>query len=316
MKPEGLGRWDVLQRRVWVQGTLVAVGALHVGSGGEGADPVAADDPVVRDADGRPFIPGSSLKGAMRAFLERLADAHWLQEDDDGPRHEQGVPCWHRLRAGGEEDAWDCWVQQTARYDAERIRAALCPACRLLGAPHYAGRLQFRDLPLCAGGPAVQQRTGVGIDRDTGTAAPKILYQFEAVPAGAAFALEALVENPSDGEFRTLLRALWALARGDIPVGGKLSRGLGAVSLRGVRLCDLHARDGTLRRSLLSQDLEGLPWVELQTAVAAAGLVPEPPRVPAARLQAAFATDRELDWAEALQRLRAVFGLGGEGRVG
>jgi CRISPR/Cas system CSM-associated protein Csm3 (group 7 of RAMP superfamily) len=44
--------------------------ALHIGGGHEAS--TITDSPVVRNVTGEPFIPGSSLKGAFRAAVERL----------------------------------------------------------------------------------------------------------------------------------------------------------------------------------------------------------------------------------------------------
>lgn len=59
-----------LRSRYRITGSLVTDTALHIGGGRE-SSPIT-DSPVVRNPDGRPFIPGSSLKGAFRAAVERL----------------------------------------------------------------------------------------------------------------------------------------------------------------------------------------------------------------------------------------------------
>lgn len=307
-----VSHWDTLVRRVVVRGRLVARTGLHIGDGGRSADPTALDDSVIRAPDGNPFIPGSSLKGAVRSFLERLAAARagWLMGEHDGT-------CAHAM----EQRDWDTWVREQAQGEADRIYAALCPACRLLGAPHYAGRLQVRDLPAVPGsGPGhwerpghwrvrLGERNGVGIHRDTGTAASGVLYDFQVVPPGTAFALELLLENPADAEWHNALVALVALARGDIPLGGKVTRGLGAVALTEVQIWDLKPGDGSLRRYVLGTPLAELPAQTLDAAAAAAGLPgTAPARAPLARLRDALEGDGEVTWAEVQARLLAAFG--------
>jgi CRISPR-associated protein Csm3 len=256
-----LGRWDVLRRRGVVRGLLVARTGLHVGAGAEGVDPVAPDDAVVRDARRHPLIPGSSLKGALRAYLERLVNGGWLGALPD-------PPCWHVLAAQDRASEWDTWVQRDAAYELGKILRRLCPVCRLFGVPHYGGRLLIRDLPLVRtpGVREVMERTGVGIDRDTGTARSGILYDFEVVPAGSAFALEWVLENPSDEDWRVTVLGLLALARGDVHLGGKVSRGLGSVGLEEVQIWDLRGEDGSLRRWLFAQTLEAMPALDLEDA--------------------------------------------------
>lgn len=43
---------------------------LHIGSGSQALEIGGIDNPVIKDAVGRPYIPGSSLKGKMRALME------------------------------------------------------------------------------------------------------------------------------------------------------------------------------------------------------------------------------------------------------
>ena len=54
-----------------ITGRLELVSGLHIGAGSEEMHIGGMDNPVIRNrADGRPYIPGSSLKGKMRSLLE------------------------------------------------------------------------------------------------------------------------------------------------------------------------------------------------------------------------------------------------------
>lgn len=59
-----------LRSRYSMTGRLVMDTALHIGGGHETS--TITDSPVVRNTAGEPIIPGSSLKGAFRAAVERL----------------------------------------------------------------------------------------------------------------------------------------------------------------------------------------------------------------------------------------------------
>lgn len=63
--------FDVFKNRLEITGTLTTVTALHIGVG-RSTEPIGSDLPVLKDALGRPLIPGSSLKGrcapAWRVF--------------------------------------------------------------------------------------------------------------------------------------------------------------------------------------------------------------------------------------------------------
>jgi CRISPR/Cas system CSM-associated protein Csm3 (group 7 of RAMP superfamily) len=61
-----------------IQGVL-SISEFHVGSGARLS--ILTDAPVLRDAEGRPYIPGSSLRGVLRAHLER--EARLLVDDSE-----------------------------------------------------------------------------------------------------------------------------------------------------------------------------------------------------------------------------------------
>lgn len=54
---------------------LIVETGLHIGGGGENLDIGGLDKPVIRDPVTRhPYLPGSSIKGKLRAILERLLE--------------------------------------------------------------------------------------------------------------------------------------------------------------------------------------------------------------------------------------------------
>src|SRR5271166_774233 len=50
---------------------LTCLTGLHIGAGKGSLEIGGADNPVVKDAFGLPYIPGSSLRGKLRALLEQ-----------------------------------------------------------------------------------------------------------------------------------------------------------------------------------------------------------------------------------------------------
>ena len=57
--------FETFTNRLELQGTLKTVTALRI-SQGRSTEPIGSDLPVVKDALGKPFIPGDSFKGALR----------------------------------------------------------------------------------------------------------------------------------------------------------------------------------------------------------------------------------------------------------
>jgi len=54
-----------------LDGDLVCETGLHIGAGKGSLEIGGADNPVVKDAYGRPYVPGSSLRGRLRSLLEQ-----------------------------------------------------------------------------------------------------------------------------------------------------------------------------------------------------------------------------------------------------
>ncbi len=223
--------------RLTLRATLTLKTGLRIGSGA-GDSVVGAEIPIVRDALGRPFIPGSSFKGALRAAVERIARTINRRPDlwacANPLDHEAGACITRRRKEELLREA-----TTNGRIDeqefARTVAKETCTVCRLFGSPWLAAKLRVKDLSLIEESWAgrVEVRTGVGIDRDTCTAAGQVLYSFEVVPAGTRFRCELVVENADDVELGLLFLGLREMQRGRIPLGGARSRGLGWAELSG-----------------------------------------------------------------------------------
>lgn len=230
--------------RFRLTGALVLDTGVRIGAGTEDSI-IGADISVVRDAWGRPIIPGSSLKGILRAEVERLARTIAPRAPKDAEGHLLVWACLNPLdiqkglcvtKKDKEELARDA-RRSDGLVDENKFTKSVaqksCPVCRLFGSPWLAGKLRVRDLPIdertWAG--RVEVRDGVGIRRDTHTAAKNVLYSYEAVPAGARFNCQILIENANDVELGLAMLGLRELQRGRLTIGGGNSRGLGKVRL-------------------------------------------------------------------------------------
>jgi CRISPR-associated RAMP protein (TIGR02581 family) len=216
--------FDTFKNRLEISGTLSTITALRIGAG-RSLDPTSSDLPVMKDALGRPLIPGSSFKGAMRSRLEsflrgidltlandpnELVDSHWM----------------NRVKE----------LKKTTTDDASLTQALIAITDRvslLFGSPWMAGKLQIQDLHVVTDlwFGQYQERDGVSIDRDTETAADGRKYDFQVVPAGTLFSFKAIVENATDAELGLLTIGLTQFEDEMIPLGGGNSRGLGVVKL-------------------------------------------------------------------------------------
>ena len=221
-----------LRARYRITGRIVMDTALHIGGGRNPA--AATDSPVVRDGAGRPFIPGSSLKGAFRAAVERL------------------IPNIPHLRTCGLSDTPDACANRLRKELKDRknipedellaiLDSILCDTCRTFGTTHLASVVLFHDAPLSEiwrSLPEVptQIRDGVGIDRDSERAREGIKYDFEVVPPQTSFDFSLTLENPTERDLGLVALGLQEFIAGMIPLGGIRSRGLGRCHLEEVKV--------------------------------------------------------------------------------
>src|SRR5213080_1631180 len=56
-----------------LEGEIQCQTGLHIGAGKGSLEIGGADNPVVKDAFGVPYIPGSSLRGRLRSLLEQTS---------------------------------------------------------------------------------------------------------------------------------------------------------------------------------------------------------------------------------------------------
>lgn len=216
-----------LKTKITIHGRLAFETAFHIGSGREGE--MATDMGVLLEqGSGRPILPGSSLKGKFRATAERLAGYLGLSACllDTGL---SGVNCVTD-EAYRRERHKEFQNLQNDKAKLDWLAENICGVCALFGSPLHASRIFFSDGRLKDWSGAVEIRDGVSLDRDSETARDGLKYDFEVVPAGAAFALRMDLENPSQAEL-ALVGAVLAEWNHGVRLGGKTSRGLGLARL-------------------------------------------------------------------------------------
>jgi len=227
-----------LESRLRLTGSLIAHTALRIGAGG-GLDGV--DLPVIKDAAGRPFIPGASLKGALRSTIEALVRAI------DG----RAAGVWACDPLADKDDAF---ASRSCGYHAHGQRLSVdpelhCAACRLFGSHVVASHVRFCDAllrlsneDLKTGRIPVEVRDGVSIDRDLRRARSARKYDFEVVSPGAEFSVEVFIENPQPWLMGLLAMSFDQLSEGFTALGGFTSRGLGRVTFIWTSIASTTAR--------------------------------------------------------------------------
>lgn len=227
--------WSTFRNRFVLAARLKLDTALRIGAGGADTA-VGPEIAIVRDALGHPYIPGSSFKGVLRNVVERFARTvnhkPKLWACDNPLDHQKGACVTDDDKKRHLERATKNGALDEARFTHE-LADATCTVCRLFGSPWLASKVRVKDLPLdeTTWLGRVEVRHGVGIDRDTRTAASGLLYTFESVPSGAEFICEIIVENVTELELGLLLVGLRQMQLGQTALGGARSRGLGWATL-------------------------------------------------------------------------------------
>lgn len=214
-----------LYNQAVLKARLLPAGPVLIVQGGVSLDPGAPDLAFVRTLrDGVPtvYLPGSSLKGVLRAHVERLL-ATWVGEaaaenpfDFKTPRRQQAQ-------------------EQRKKGDTAATYRISCATDRLFGSNEVAGRLRIADAlpPSQSETQAANQtetRYGIAIDRTTQAVKGKALFEQEAV-TGGSFALSLHIENYDLWMLALVLQALTDLHAGLVQIGHAKSRGFGTVTL-------------------------------------------------------------------------------------
>lgn len=251
--------FDSLHNRLRVTGQLRSHTGLRIGVGRD-TDVAAHDLPVMRNAAGRPFIPGSSLKGVLRVHLEALLRG--LSPDSNVQQHD--LACMVLIaqeRCIPDETIKEWRDSKTPHEISDLVLKHSCLACQTFGSTWLASHIAVRDLPVQSDYwfGQFEVRTGVALDRDTATAREGMLYNFEIVPPGTQFQLVIEGDNLTDWQKGLLWLGLQPFVRGEARLGGATSRGLGQVELADLTW-QLWENDGT-PLNLINFLSDGLPEV-------------------------------------------------------
>ncbi len=222
-----------------------------------------ADNPVVKDAFGIPYIPGSSLRGRLRSLLEQTlglaipSELVYLSK-----RKGQEV----RIHQSDRPDDEICILFGRGAARLEKVSGDIVGGDA--GSP---ARLTVYDAPLVVDSITPQMRENLddeltevksenAVDRITAQANPRTL---ERVPVGARFRIRMVLDVLCPEDKPLLARVVEGLRLlEDDALGGGGSRGSGRVALSGLTLLwrskDYYANGGEEARLISDSDLAGL----------------------------------------------------------
>src|ERR1700724_561852 len=220
-----------------LEGEMTCETGLHVGAGKGSLEIGGSDNPVVKDAFGRPHVPGGSLRGKIRSLLEQSSgmavptEVVYLSK-----RKGQEV----RIHQSDRPDDEICLLFGRNPGRMERVAGE-----SLESAQATPARLAVYDAPLDPESITAQMRENLddeitevksenAIDRITSQANPRTL---ERVPAGARFKVRMVLDVLCD-EDKALAARLFEGLRllEDDALGGGGSRGSGRVRFANLKL--------------------------------------------------------------------------------
>ncbi len=228
------------QPRWWIEAVLVLQSPLVIRTGeaeerpareGEDAEPGTVAQ-VERDVRGQPYIPGTSLKGAIRAWaVRRLPSAADRIEALFG--HDPRRIGEDQEAGGGDESRQQGLGGRAEFHDAFLADVSDKEACHR---PDHEGEEAPEK-------PKLPEAGSTAIDRRTGTAARQKLRFTELVPKGRRFRLVVTGDGLEARDVGLLLAAFDAFGRGEITLGGDVGSGKGRARIDDVSLRRLDATD-------------------------------------------------------------------------
>ena len=223
--------------KLLLQGDLLCETGLHIGAGKGSLEIGGADNPVVKDAFGRPYVPGSSLRGRLRSLLEQSSGLAVPSELVFlSKRKGQEV----RIHQSDRADDEICILFGRSPGRMEKVGGDSIDSNNATPA-----RLTVYDAPLDLESITPQMRENLddeltevksenAIDRVTSQANPRTL---ERVPAGARFRIRLILDILCEEDKVLVARLLEAMRLlEDDSLGGGGSRGSGRTRFAGLSL--------------------------------------------------------------------------------
>ena len=213
---------DKIYNQVLIRMRLRVERTLVVGSGRGEISPGGVDIPQIKmtvlEGDKPqevPYIPGSSLKGSIRSVCETVIRT-FIPDYKDSK-----ILCYENAP----EERTDCGKEGKP----------MCMICDTFGNTNRASKVAVDDAFLTEQSLSnldalIQQRTGIRINRQTGTVVAGALYTAEFVPKGTEFEFNLLFTNILPAELKLVLLAMRLFNEGRFKMGGQKSRGMGSVS--------------------------------------------------------------------------------------
>ena len=217
--------------------SIIPDGPILIKSGQEGAEPAKPDMEFVETyhVEGKTiYLPGSSLKGAIRAHAERI-----VRTVGHSTRPTDASQLWASDLLRDDADKYFKQREEEEKKKPERDRKIIdsktiyqesCFISQLFGNTAIASRLRIEDA-YPNGEVKLEERNGVAIDRVFGSVIPGGLFNYQVCTKGE-FKTKIHLKNFTLAQLGLLGLVLRDLHEGWFGLGFAKSRGLGTVSVQ------------------------------------------------------------------------------------
>ncbi len=183
----------------------------------QGADPTKPDTEFVETYHGggrSVYLPGSSLKGAIRAHCERIVRTLGGNVRTCDPL-QRNSPC-----------------RKLQEENTAAIYKNSCTVCQIFGSTEIAAHARIADAyPVNPAEIQLEERNGVAIDRVYGSAVRGALFNFQVLTAGE-FTTKITVKNFTTAQLALISLAIRDFDQQRVGIGFGKSRGLGQVNMK------------------------------------------------------------------------------------
>ncbi len=276
--------------KVFINSKIKVKTGLSIGGSKTDVEIGGVDDSVIKNSQGIPFIPGSSLKGKLRSLLE-IKDSKYnikikvngkeqkafteykefkkeynkiLQDNKGDDNKKVKIEVIAENCKCGDEECHICNIFGTgASNDSKPTRTRLYVRDCDLDTEHFNKNKEelFKNIEF----EYTETKTENSIDRITSTTKGG-LRQFERVPVGAKFTSEMvynIFEERDIENFKYILIAMQLLE--DDYLGRNGSRGYGRIEFKNIRMFVKTAKDyekGNQRREIFEDKKESLDSID------------------------------------------------------
>lgn len=216
----------LLVNQCTIELSLIPQGPILIKSGSQGADPTKPDMEFVEtfhNGQKAIYLPGSSLKGAIRAHAERIVRTV-------GSDRPSATEVWANdpIR-GNDNHLFDGSGQNRKKKLSPELYKCSSFTEQMFGNTSLSSRVRIEDA-YPDGEIQLEERNSVAIDRVTGATAGSGLFNYEVCTSGQ-FTTKIHLKNFSLAQLGLLALVLRDLNEGWFGIGFGKSRGLGTVGL-------------------------------------------------------------------------------------